>query len=161
MHSGLNHHRRSSGHHRKSRKGGRTGSALVYLSSVLRFLIFAFVLVDLVLLATMSISEAADPVEIYVRNISSIAALIVLASFFNYYYFYHTADINQYYMRSLKIASFFLFIAGIVKVIISGYYFAFCLANGNFVMFFYVGEILVWSMISLFAFYYYKRLRKN
>ena len=33
--------------------------------------------------------------------------------------------------------------------------------NGNFVMFFYVGEILVWSMISLFAFYYYKRLRKK
>ena len=136
-------------------------SILVWLSSVLRFLTLAVALLDLVLLVTLGISASADPLEIYVRNISTIAALVVLAYFFDRYFYFHNADIIDSYMLSLKTACLLLSIAGIVKVIISGYYFAFCLANGNFVMFFYVGEILVWSMISLFAFYYYKRLRKN
>lgn len=133
---------------------------LIRLSDVLRYLIPALALVLLVLLFAMNISAAADPVEIYVRNLSSIAALTVLAIFFNRYYHFHTTVIDQYYMRPLKIASLLLFIAGIIKVIISVYYFVFCFASGNFIMFFYVGEILVWLMISLFAICYFQRLRK-
>lgn len=136
-------------------------SILVWLSSVLRFLTLAVALLDLVLLVTLGISASADPLEIYVRNISTIAALVVLAYFFDRYFYFHNADIIDSYMLSLKTACLLLSIAGIVKVIISVYYLIFCIASHNIVLLFYAGEILVWLMISLFAFSYYLRLRKR
>lgn len=120
-------------------------------------LLFIFPLFYLFLLFYIEISPFADPVEIYLRNISSVVALFVLGGFLDLYYKSYF-DLNERVMRSFKAIVVCLAIAAIIKVLISIFYLIVCISNGNFVLWFYVGEIIIWTAVAIFAILYHKRL---
>ena len=139
--------------------GDRHHLKVVRLSRVLGILLFLVPLGYLFMLLSIEIGPGVDAVEIYVRNISSIIAILIASRFFNGLYLSYTTA-NKYDMKNLRIATIALAVAGIIKVLISLFYLIVCIANGNIVMWFYVGEIIVWGAIALFAVLYYKKLRK-
>ena len=139
--------------------GDRHHLKVVRLSRVLGILLFLVSLGYLFMLLSIEIGPGVDAVEIYVRNLSSIIAILIASRFFNALYLSYTTA-NKYDMKSLRIASIALAVAGIIKVLISLFYLIVCIVNGNIVMWFYVGEIIVWGAIALFAVLYYKKLRK-
>lgn len=48
-------------------------------------------------------------------------------------------------IKLLKLATMFMGLASIAKVIISLFYLVRCIISGNVILLFYVGEILIWS----------------
>lgn len=110
-----------------------------------------------VMVMSIGIGSNADAVEIYVRNVSSIVAIIIAGLFFDNFRKAHQTTHTEN-MKYLKHVTVWMGVAAIIKVLISMYYLVYCIKGGNIVLLFYVGEILLWSALALFAFCYYKRL---
>lgn len=110
-----------------------------------------------IMVMSIGIGSNADAVEIYVRNISSIVAIIIAGLFFDNFRKAHQTTHTEN-MKYLKRVTVWMGIAAIIKVLISIYYLVHCILSGNIVLLFYVGEILVWSALAFFAFSYHKRL---
>lgn len=131
---------------------------LVGVSMWIVYLVFVAFIISAFLLVYVNAGDVVNRVEIYVRVLSSIAAILVMGVFFERYHYYHTSVVMDQSFRHLKTISLCLAAAGIIKVAISVYYGLLCLSGRNLVGLFYFGEILVWSAVSIFAFLYYKRL---
>lgn len=132
---------------------------MVTVARILSVLLAVIPLFYLYLLFSVGVSPNADASEILIRNLSSVFALVVMGFFFDFYYMIHT-DRKIFFMKSLRIATVALAIAGAVKVLVSLYYLFICLFNGNIIVWFYVGELLIWSAIAVFAILFRKRLEE-
>lgn len=130
----------------------------VQVSRTLGILTLLASMLYLFLLFYVDIGGNANPVEIYIRVISSVLAMLVLSFFFEVYYKFHSHMGAS--GRDLKRVSIFLAVAGAIKVVISIYYLIICLINSNLIFLFYLGEILVWMNVALFALIYFKYIKR-
>lgn len=138
-------------------KDSETAERILTKLSVLIIALISIVsIVSLSLLFYVEVGAGVNPIEIYVRVLSTVVCLLILGAFFARYYCYLRFMNNS--SRRLKIVSFILAAAGFIKVAISIYYFSLCLLHHNMVAAFYVGEILVWTAVAIFAIMYIKRL---
>lgn len=134
-------------------------SSLITASRILSVLLAVVPLLILYLLFSVEVGPNADATEIYVRNLSSVFAYVVMGFFFDFFYLVHT-DRYLLFMKPLRITTVILAIAGIIKALISLYYLIIYLFNGNIVLWFYVGEFLIWTVVAFFAFFYSQRLKE-
>ncbi len=112
------------------------------------------------LMLCINVAPATNSVEIYVRNISSVVAIVTVGIFLDYFRRTHETS-EPKYMKRLKQVTVYMGIAALIKVLISIYYLIYCIKSGNIILLFYVGEILVWSSLALFSLRYYKRMNDN
>jgi len=126
---------------------------------VFGFLFFIIAVFQLALTVFISVGSGSDPTEVYLRNYSSVAALMVLADFMILYHKFHFKEIGFIYMKSIRQITAFLAFASIVKVAVSTFYFFRYLPTGNIVGTYYLGEMLVWTAMTLFSIVYYRRVR--
>jgi len=102
---------------------------------------------------------SVSPAELYLRNISSIILLLVLAQFFYIYYFVHIQFSRSKFMKVLQVSCLILALASSVKAMISLFFvLKYLTGEGiNFVLFYYFGELLVWAAVAFFAACYFAR----
>lgn len=133
---------------------------IVKVALALGAISFVISVLDLSLMFLVNIPENVDPVEIYARVLSSAFAILVMGFFFDRFYRLHFLG-DRILMKPLKVISIILAAAAVVKVLISAYYLYFCILNGNIVLLYYAGEILLWSVMAIFAWLYYRRMSKS
>jgi len=132
------------------------------LSAILSIVIIIVTILQLLMIAVIPVEATQNPTEIYVRIGSSIAALMILGQFFYRYHCEHLYLNNSFRpMLILKIVTIAAAIAGCVKVAISIYYGIVCLGFKNLIGLYYVGEIIMWGLITLFMFAYYRQLSQR
>lgn len=132
---------------------------LIDYSGIISFLLYAIAFVFAFLTWYFPISQNSRAFEIYSRNISTIVAVYLLGRFFIQYYTLHTGFDFMSTKKSLKVISILLASASAVKIILSAYFaYAYLLQAGNMVGLYYVGEIVIWAAVGVFAIAYCKRL---
>jgi len=126
-------------------------SAILYIVAVIQMLMTFY----------YPVGSNSDPLEVYIRNFSTILMTGLLAQFIFDYRIIHLPINDEIILKTAKqlsIISIILVIACICKVIVSAVFMGKYLMNGNMVAFYYAGELLAWLAVGIFAYTYYKRL---
>ncbi len=136
-----------------------------FISGVAEYLgcgILLIALLQLLMTLFIRVGASSDPTEVYLRNFSSIVALLLLGYFLIIWGFVHLSKshlVNR--IRMYKIVLLAMSIASMFKTGISICYVFKYLAAGNLVLLYYLGETLVWGCLTAFFALYYLRLRKK
>lgn len=136
---------KQNGSHKDERRVGQ-------LALIISFSALIAAIVQLIMTISINVSISSDPTQVYHRNISSVVAFILLSYFFNKYYDH---------MKASKVISALLFFACLAKIAISTYYTMTLLSESNLVGLYYLCDAAVWSMVAVFAIFYYRKFKKR
>lgn len=128
------------------------------VAQVLSIMLFVCPCILFLMAVFTNAAALSRPMEFYIRCFSSLGAILMFGVFFNKYYLSHNVMLSRRFMKSFKTITICLLAASAVKVILSFVFMVSSILRDDLMLFYYLGEIIIWGAVGVFAFAYYQKL---